>query len=84
MHFVIFSGQTYLSWAFSQKEENPEEGELEDAKTRKKRLNLELARALAVLGQSSRFCGLVEVGLHFFYQKLHDFASNCIILHQNT
>ena len=47
--FFYFLGQAYLSWAFSSKQEEEKEA-TEDAKTRKKRLNLELARALAVLG----------------------------------
>ena len=50
LNFVLL-GQTYLMWAFSdQKEGEKEEGELEDAQTRKRRLNFELAKALAVLG----------------------------------
>ena len=39
----------YLAWAFSDKKDDEEEEVLEDAKTRKRRLNLELAKALAVL-----------------------------------
>lgn len=48
--FFNFQGQTYLSWAFSDQKEDDKEEELEDAQTRKRRLNCELAKALAVLG----------------------------------
>ena len=48
LNFAI-SGQQFLAWAFSDQKPDGEEEILEDAKTRKRRLNVELAKALAVL-----------------------------------
>ena len=48
LNFAI-SGQQFLAWAFCDQKPDGEEEFLEDAKTRKRRLNVELAKALAVL-----------------------------------
>ena len=64
---VFPSGQVFLSWAFSDKADdyNLDENIHEDAKSRKRRIQTELSRALAVLGvKHSTFYSMLSSGRH--------------------